>query len=457
MHFLKVNNPATEKEIAAIPATEKQQLAAAFAKAKLAQQSWRNEPLAQRIAIVKGFADLLEQQKDQLAADLTAETCKPLQQAYNEIKGALHRINFFVQHAPTVLADEKVYDKNGIQEWISYEPLGVVGNISAWNYPYLVGVNVWIPALLAGNAVLYKPSEYALLTGGHITRLLHEAGVPAAVFFLVNGNGEAGTWMTELGLDGYFFTGSYATGQKIKQALAGRMVPVQLELGGKDPLYVMDDVADVKATAEAVLEGIMYNAGQSCCAVERVYVHESVYETFEAALVAAAKNTPAGDPMDSATQLGPVCRQPQLQLLQAQVNDAKAKGANLLYQTQKLPNRGHYFPLTLLGNVSHQMALMTEESFGPVCGIQKVKDDDEAIRLMLDTPYGLTAAVYGSNAERARKIMQAMHTGTVYFNCCDRVSPYTPWSGRGHSGIGHTLSYHGIRAFTQMKAWHWRQ
>jgi acyl-CoA reductase-like NAD-dependent aldehyde dehydrogenase len=257
-------------------------------------------------------------------------------------------------------------------------------------------------------------------------------------------------------LQGYYFTGSYATGQRIASALAGKMVPVQMELGGKDPLYVMDDVADIEAAAGAVLEGIMYNAGQSCCAVERVYVHEKIYEAFTTSIAVQAAALKAGNPMQAGTDLGPLCRPQQVEVIKTQIKDALEKGATLLYQTPALPAQGYYVPVTLLTGVNHSMLIMQEESFGPVCGIQKVTNDEEAVTLMLDTPYGLTAAVYGSSFERAERIMQKMHTGTVYFNCCDRVSAALPWSGRGHSGVGSTLSFSGIRAFTQAKAWHLR-
>ena len=457
MYTIPVHNPSNGTVVKNINASTEQQIHEAYAKAKLKQPSWGGMPVQERIDIIKTFAALLEKHKDALAKDLTTETGKPLQQSYNELKGALHRIRYFTDHAARYLADEKLFEGNGMEEILSYEPLGLVANISAWNYPYLVGVNVWIPALLAGNAVLYKPSEYALLTGLHVTKLMHEAGVPNDVFACIIGDGSAGKALIDLPLDGYFFTGSYGTGQTIKKALADKMVPVQLELGGKDPLYVMDDVADIQKTAEAVLEGIMYNAGQSCCAVERVYVQEGVYDQFVTAIKEEAEKIQTGEPMQPGIGLGPICREAQLQVLQQQVEDAIHKGAYVVYRQPAIPEKGYYFPLTLLADTNHSMTLMMEESFGPVCGIQKVRDDEEALKLMCDTEYGLTAAVYGTDIQRAEKIMHAINTGTVYFNCCDRVSPYAPWSGRGHSGVGHTLSYHGIRAFTKMKAWHWRK
>jgi acyl-CoA reductase-like NAD-dependent aldehyde dehydrogenase len=218
----------------------------------------------------------------------------------------------------------------------------------------------------------------------------------------------------------------------------------------------MDDVEDIQAVAAAALEGLMYNAGQSCCAVERIYVQEGVYDAFIEAIKAEAGNMKMGDPREPDTDLGPIARPAQQTVLWQQVQDALDKGAKILFQTTDVPSTGSYYPLTLLTQVNHSMRIMMEESFGPIAGIQKVKDDAEAIALMQDTEYGLTAAVYGTDKERAENIMQHMRTGTVYFNCCDRVSAGLPWSGRGHSGIGSTLSYQGIRAFVQPKAWHWR-
>jgi acyl-CoA reductase-like NAD-dependent aldehyde dehydrogenase len=227
-------------------------------------------------------------------------------------------------------------------------------------------------------------------------------------------------------------------------------------LGGKDPLYVADDIDDVHIVAAAALEGAMYNAGQSCCAVERIYVHENIYDTFVDAFTLQTKKLVTGNPMDKKTDIGPVSRKAQLKFLTEQIEDAKEKGGIVVCGGIAPKGRGYFFEPTVVINTNHQMKLMTEESFGPIIGIQKVKDDNEAVELMKDTVYGLTAAVYAKNFERAQKIMQQMNTGTVYWNCCDRVSAALPWSGRKNSGIGATLSYQGIRAFVQPKAYHLR-
>jgi acyl-CoA reductase-like NAD-dependent aldehyde dehydrogenase len=303
---------------------------------------------------------------------------------------------------------------------------------------------------------LYKTSEYAKLTGMDIQSLIYEAGIPEDVFETVIGKGNVGEFLLDLPFDGYYFTGSYRTGRYIAERVAPKLVPCQLELGGKDPMYVMDDVADVDAVAASAVEGVVYNNGQSCCAVERIYVQEKIYDQFVDAYVHHLKNLKAGDPLDPATDLGPISRKEQLQFLAGQVDDAIKHGAQLLAGGKPGSTKGYYFEPAVLVNVDHKMKVMKEETFGPVVGIQKVADDDEAVQLMQDTSYGLTAAVYSASLDRAEKVMKKMNTGTVYWNCCDRVSATLPWSGRGNSGLGSTLSYHGIRAFVQPKAYHLR-
>jgi acyl-CoA reductase-like NAD-dependent aldehyde dehydrogenase len=243
------------------------------------------------------------------------------------------------------------------------------------------------------------------------------------------------------------------TGQRIAAALAGRLVKLQLELGGKDPTYVRAD-ADAKAAAESLADGAMYNSGQSCCSVERIYVHEAIHDAFVEHFLKTVDGFKVGDPMDDATYIGAIARPPQLDLLDAQVADAKAKGATLLRGGRRLP--GNAYAPTVFTNVDHSMELMREESFGPVIGIQKVGSDDEAVALMNDTRYGLTAGVYTRDEAAARALLARVRAGSVYWNCCDRVSPRLPWSGVGDSGIGLTLSTHGLLAFTRPKAWHLR-
>ena len=452
---MKIVNPATEaviKEVAEDNATSIQEK---YETAKISQKAWAKVPLKERIACIAKFNELMLANADKIAADLTSEVGKPLGQAKGEINGGLGRSQFFVENSEKYLAEEWMVSEGATREKIVYEPLGVIANISAWNYPILVGFNVFIPALIGGNAVLYKPSEYSTLTGLNMAEMLWKAGIPKGVFQVVIGAKEAGEALLNLPLDGYFFTGSYATGKYIAERVAGKLVPVGLELGGKDPMYVSEDV-NVKAAAAAGVEGAFYNNGQSCCAVERIYVHESVYDAYVAAYVEEAKQMKLGNPTEEETFLGSLTRPQQLAVLEDQVKDAVDKGASLLIGGKRLDKTGYFFEPTVISNVNHSMKVMMDESFGPIIGIQKVKDDAEAIDLMLDTPYGLTSAVYTNDENRALDLMQQLNSGNVYWNCCDRVSPNIPWSGRGASGLGSTLSHAGIRTFVQPKSYHLR-
>jgi acyl-CoA reductase-like NAD-dependent aldehyde dehydrogenase len=453
---MKIINPATEEIIKEVTEDDRQSLVNKFHLLKLNQPVWQQASLTGRIKVINKFASLLQQNIENLASILTSETGKPLQQSRNEINGAQSRIKWLQDNAEKYLSNESMGNNNGTEEIISYEPLGVICNISAWNYPYLVGVNVFVPALLSGNAVMYKPSEYATLTGFEIEKLMHEAGLPAGNFKVAAGSESVGKLLLELPFDGYFFTGSYKTGKYIYEKVAAKMVPCQLEMGGKDPLYVADDIGDIKAVAASTADGAFYNNGQSCCAVERIYVHEKVYEKYLEEFMKEVGSWKKGSPTDIGVYIGPVSRKEQLQVLQHQVEDAVSKGAKVLTGGKKMNGRGYFFEPTVLIDVDHTMEIMREESFGPVIGIMKVQSDDEAIHLMKDSEFGLTAAVYSADRNRAEHILQQINVGTGYWNCCDRVSAALPWSGRKHSGFGATLSHAGLRAFVRPKAYHLR-
>ena len=403
MKKLSVINPATEEIITEINTDNEESINKKFFQLKEAQPAWASVSLENRIACIEKFYALLEENKDELANTLTSETGKPLQQSHNELNGARSRIKFFIDNSAKHLAEELITTEGSTKEKIVYEALGIIANISAWNYPYLVGVNVFIPALIGGNAVFYKPSEYSILTGIHIQQLLYKAGVPENVFQIAIGRGDVGDLLLQLPLNGYFFTGSYKTGKYIAERVASKLVPCQLELGGKDPLYVMEDVEDINKTAEAALEGVVYNNGQSCCAVERIYVHEKIYDQFVDAYSMQIKKMKIGSPLDASTEIGPLSRKEQVDFLLSQINDAVEKGATLIAGGKSVGTKGYFIEPTVLTNVNHEMKIMKDESFGPVVGIQKVKDDDEALLLMQDTEYGLTAAVYSKNYERAEK------------------------------------------------------
>jgi len=423
--------------------------------ARAAQPAWAATPLARRLACIRKFREQVVARRDELAAILTSEVGKPLQQSRNELNGLVPRIDFFLDETRRALKPRTVHDDDGMREEIGHEPLGVVANVSAWNYTYFVGANVFVPALLTGNAVLYKPSEFATRTGLAIAEMLHASGIPDAIFATIVGGGAIGGALVRQPLDGVFFTGSVATGKAIAKALSGRLVKLQLELGGKDPVYVCDDV-DVATAAASLADGAMYNTGQSCCSVERIYVHQAIFRPFVDAFVREVKGFRIGDPMAEGTYIGPLTRNAQIAVLEAQVADAKKKGAKVLAggKRAKVTKGGNWFEPTVLVDVDHTMAVMRDESFGPIIGIQAVAGDDEAVRLMNDTPYGLTAGIYTHDEARARALLAQVHAGSVYWNCCDRVSPRLPWSGVGDSCIGLTLSTYGIETFTRPKAWH---
>lgn len=455
---LAVINPATGRRITSLPADDVRRVREKFAAACAAQPGWSALPLRRRLEALRRFRAAIQAELEPLARLLTAETGKPITQSRNELKGLEPRLDFFLRETPRALRTERVHRDRAakLTEEIAWEPLGVVANISAWNYPYFVGSNVFVPALLAGNSVLYKPSEFAAGTGLAIARLLHASGVPRDVFIPVIGAGDVGAALARQPVAALCFTGSYATGRAIARAVAGRMLKLQLELGGKDPVYVCDDV-DVEAAAAGTAEGAFYNNGQSCCAIERLYVHEAIHDRFVAAFVRQVRGFVIGDPTREETYLGPLTRPAQLDVLEAQVADARRKGARILLGGSRRKRPRQTFSPTVLVGVDHTMAVMREESFGPIIGIMAVPDDAAAIGWMNDTEYGLTAGVYTRDETRARRILAAVRSGSAYWNCCDRVSPRLPWSGAGHSGVGLTLSRHGIQALCRPKAWHLQQ
>ncbi len=454
---MKIVNPATGRAFRSVDEDTPLSIRNKARAAHAAQAEWAATPLTRRLDAIRHFRSEVIARREDLAQTLTAEVGKPIRQSRNELDGLLGRLDFFLEETASVLGRETAHTdrSQALREEITHEPLGVVANISAWNYPYFVGSNVFVPALLAGNAVLYKPSEHATLTGLAIAEMLHAAGVPEPVFAPVVGEGAAGATLLRQPIDGVFFTGSYPTGARVSAAAGRRMIKVQLELGGKDPVYVCDD-ADVATAAAGLADGAFYNTGQSCCAVERLYVHARVHVAFVEAFVAAVRGFTIGDPRDETTYIGPLTRRPQREVLNRQVADARRRGARVLTGGSPIRGPGNWFAPTVLVDVDHSMMVMRDESFGPIIGIQKVADDDEAVALMNDTEYGLTAGVYSPDEKRARRLLRKVRAGSVYWNCCDRVSPRLPWSGVGHSGIGLTLSRYGIQTFTRPKAWHLR-
>src|SRR5688572_2627739 len=313
---LSIKNPATGRVLAELESDDERSVLEKTARARRALPAWRRTPLAERKAAIARFKDLVSENKTELALTLTREMGKPVSQALNELNALTGRIDFFLGAIDSVSADETVFHDAGMEEVIRHEPLGVIANVSAWNYPWFVGSNVYVPALLTGNTVLYKPSEFAAMTGLEIARLMHAAGVPEGVFSAVIGDGKVGGALVSQPVDGIFFTGSVATGKRIAEAARGRLVKLQLELGGKDPIYVCEDV-DVAKAAAGIAEGAFYNTGQSCCSVERIYVHRRAFKPFVDAFVAEVRRFRRGDPAEDSTYIGPLTRAPQLAVLES--------------------------------------------------------------------------------------------------------------------------------------------
>lgn len=454
---MEIINPATEQIIATIKVDNQKSLNQKFELLVEAQKKWANLEISERILILEKFVVLIKDNIDELSLILTSEMGKPLQQSRNEIIGAGNKVLWLTQNAEEYLSDQIMSISDQLTEKIVYEPLGVVCNISAWNYPYNVGVNIFVPALLAGNSVMYKPSEYATLTGIEIDKYLKLAGVPKDVFQLAIGKGDIGEALLDMPFNGFYFTGSYKTGKYIYERIAHKLVPCQLELGGKDPVYVTNEVSNVKSVALGISDGVFYNNGQSCCSVERIYVHKEIYEEFVEEFIKEVQSWKIGNPLEDGVYISVLTRKEQLEVLEKQVEDALSSGAICRIGGKKIGSLGYFFQPTVLLNVKNNMKVMQEESFGPIIGIMKVENDEEAIFMMNDTVFGLTAAVYSSSQSRAEGILAKIDSGSGYWNCCDRVSAALPWTGRKHSGFGSTLSHQGIRAFSKVKSYHLRK
>jgi len=450
---LLIDNPATGERLAERPTDDAAAVAAKAARARAAQPAWAATPFAERRTVVARFRASVEGELETLAQTLTAEVGKPIRQARNEVRAVLERIAWNVDHAGEVIEDRVVTRADHLEERVSYEPVGVVAHVSAWNYPYFVGLNSIVPALLTGNAVLYKPSEHATLTGLRLVDLLHRAGVPVDVVQTVVGGGAAGAALVDADIDMVCFTGSYATGTKVAAAVADRLVRLQLELGGKDAAYVCDDV-DIEDVAIAVAEGAFYNGGQSCSATERIYVHERIWDGFVDAFVEAVRSYRVGPPEDDTTDLGPLARPAQLDVLESQMADAEARGARVLHGGRRIDRAGNWFEPTVLVEVNAGAAVLRDESFGPVIALQPVRDDADALVRMNDTEYGLGGAVFTRDRERAVSLLAQLDVGNAYWNVADRSCVRLPWAGRRHSGIGVSMSESGVRGFVREKAWH---
>jgi acyl-CoA reductase-like NAD-dependent aldehyde dehydrogenase len=428
---------------------------AAVVSAKAAQKAWAARPLAERIALVKaGVAKLLEK-KDVLVEELAWQMGRPTRFG-GEFGGVVDRTHYMAEIAEATLAPHLVEDSDRFRRYLAREPVGVVFIIAPWNYPYLTTINTLAPALIAGNAVMLKHASQTLLVGERLAEAFHAAGIPPEVFqnvVLDHPTTEALIGARSFGFVN--FTGSVGGGKAIEKAAAGTFTALGLELGGKDPGYVRED-ADLDAAVDTLMDGALYNAGQCCCGIERIYVHESLYDAFVAKAVAWARALKLGNPFDPDTTLGPMANKRFAKVVRDQIAEAVAAGATPLIDPKEFPadDGGAYLAPQVLVNVDHSMRVMMEESFGPVVGIMKVSGDEEAIRLMNDSPYGLTASIWTRDPDKAAEIGQKIETGTVFMNRADYLDPALCWTGCKDTGRGGSLSYLGFHAVTRVKSYH---
>ncbi len=437
-----------------------QQIEASLAKAVKAQTSWKHAPVAERAAVCKRMLDWLLERANQIGEELTWQIGRPIAYSPNEIRrGFQERVNYMADIAERELADIELEPKENLQRFIRREPLGVVLVLAPWNYPWLASVNAVVPALLAGNSVILKIATQTPLVAERYAEAFKAAGLPDGVFqYLHIDHDQVAEVIRDPRIGFVALTGSVAGGYAVQRAASERFIATGLELGGKDPAYVRPD-APMAATIENLVDGAMFNSGQSCCAVERIYVHRDVYDQFVEGFVELTKQYKLGNPLDPATTLGPMVRADAADKARAHIADALQKGAKALIDPALFPAAKEgtpYLEPQVLVNVDHSMLVMAEETFAPVAGIMPVKDDEEAIRLMNDSRYGLTASIWALEVDAAIRIGDQIETGTWYMNRCDYLDPALAWTGVKDSGRGCTLSKLGFEAFTRPKSFHLR-
>ena len=439
-------------------ATNPAEMPALLARARAAQQQWQAKPLRERCAQMERLRDVVFDSRDEIADVITRETGKPRVEAIlAEIALAIDTAGFFARRAPRWLRPERVPHHNFALKaksgWLEYEPYGVIAVISPWNFPFSIPIALIVPALLAGNAVLLKPSELTPWTGALIGELFGRAGFPRDSLQVLQGGGALGSAMIEAGPDKVAFTGSVATGRLIAEACGRKLIPSILELGGKDAMIVLAD-ADLEVAASAAVWGSFTNCGQACLSVERIYVEDAVAERFTVMCVEKTKQLRVGGPSDAEAEVGPMIRLAQLEKVEAQLRDAVARGARILTGGNRLPELGANFlgPAVVAG-VDHSMALMREETFGPVMAIQRVASAEEAVALANDSEFALSGSVWTEDAQRGREVASRMRAGSVMVN--DVASYYAiceaPHGGRGASGWGRTHSRAGLMEMVQEK------
>ncbi|MCP3666633.1 MAG: aldehyde dehydrogenase family protein [Gammaproteobacteria bacterium] len=426
-------------------------------KARAAQQAWKQVPLAERKRLCTQAVDAFVAKKDEIAQEVCWQMGRPIRSAAGEVSGMEERARTMIQLADQGLATIKLDEKPGFQRWIQRDPVGVVFVIAPWNYPYLTAINAIMPAILAGNSVVLKHSAQTPLCAERLFDAFKAGGVPEGVFqYLHLTHGDTEAVIKDERTSYIAFTGSVNGGEMVEKAAAGRFIGVGLELGGKDPAYVRGD-ADLTNAVDTTMDGAFFNSGQSCCGIERIYVHESVYDNFIPQAVAWVKNLKLGRPDDTETTMGPVVRASAADFIRDQTIEAIEQGAiaNILTDEFSLDKPGTpYLAPQLLTHVNHEMRVMTEESFGPVVGVQKVSSDEEAVRLMNDSEYGLTAAIFTQDIDKGVELGQQLDTGTFFINRCDYLDPELAWTGVKNSGRGCTLSVMGYESLTRPKSFH---
>lgn len=453
---LVVTNPFNQQPVCELPYDSGAAVEAAVKRAGEAQRRWAKLPLAERCRQVRLGLDRFRAISEQVARDVTQQMGKPIKQSRGEFNTMCDRAEYMLSIAEEALRPDVLPEKPPFLRRIEHAPLGVVFNIAAWNYPLLIPINVVAPALIAGNVVLLKHSAKTPLVGKHFAEAFAGLEVADLVTHLVLDHDATGKLIEHPGIDHVAFTGSVEGGREVHRHAATRFIDAGLELGGKDPAYVAED-ADLDYAVANVVDGACYNAGQSCCAVERAYVHHSLYEMFLEKAQALLEQYVLGDPLDEATTMGPLAGRGAPDFLTSQVEDAVGRGARLLTGGRRVADRaGNFFPPTLLADVPNDALVMQEESFGPTLPVLSVRDDDEAIRLMNDSRFGLTASVWTSSVERAERFGREVNAGTIYQNRCDYIDPAQPWTGWGESGKGSTMSKYGFFHLTKRKAIHFR-
>jgi acyl-CoA reductase-like NAD-dependent aldehyde dehydrogenase len=427
---------------------------AMVARARAAQKSWAARPLSDRIALVKAGVAKLNEMSAPIVEELAWQMGRPTRYG-GEFGGVNARTDFMSQIAAATLAPHMVEDSAAFRRMIAREPVGVVFIIAPWNYPYLTTINTLVPALIAGNTVVLKHASQTLLVGERLAQAFHAAGVPEDVFQNVVLDHATTESLIRARSFGFVnFTGSVAGGAAIERAAAGTFTPLGLELGGKDPGYVRPD-ANLDVAVDVLMDGAMYNAGQCCCGIERIYVHESLFDSFVEKSVAWVGQLKLGNPFDASTTLGPMAHRRFAQTVRDQTAEAIAKGAKPLLDPKGFADDGGaYLAPQILINVDHSMRVMMEESFGPVVGIMPVKSDAEAIALMNDSPYGLTASVWTQDFDTAAALGAQIETGTVFMNRADYLDPALTWTGVKDTGRGTSLSHLGFMSVTRPKSYH---